>query len=126
MRVLEAGYVSRNDRKRGNYAEVENERSDQKLGFDGCPQSGDRIQKTGDRIQKAELSLSPVFGLLFSALPQAHGRVAQEDPGAAHVRIGDSGFGVPGCLAQTQRLATKQLPVELQVHRKLRLRVGES
>ena len=51
MRVLEAGYVSRNDRKRGNYAEVEDERSDQKLGFDARLQSGDRIQKTGVRKQ---------------------------------------------------------------------------
>ena len=51
MRVLEAGYVSRNDRKRGNYAEVEDERSDQKLGFDARLQSGDRIQKMGVRKQ---------------------------------------------------------------------------
>ena len=55
-RVPKTGDASRNDGKGKDDADVDDERCDEKLGFVGSGQDGNRIQKTGDRRQE-ELEL---------------------------------------------------------------------
>jgi hypothetical protein len=59
-------------------------------------------------------------------LPHPHSRVAEQYPGAAHIRIRGNSFGVFDSVTQTHWLTAKQQPVKFRIHLKLWLRWRES